>query len=189
MAFILTVGAVIISALLFGWAVPLARLFDAFQPMIVALSIMVAAVFVRLNRGMPSLEWKSVDANLRSSLTSKLYELSKEYGLIIFIIFVTIATLVTLSTIGIGEINKWPPRIQRITSGSVGFLFSLSLLRIAYVIWRDIDIVKLQKKLIDTSASAEAAQLQSQEADEKVADIKAAGLRKIEIPPPKAWGD
>ena len=45
-------------AALFGWGVPLVRLFDAFQPMIVALSIMIAAIFVRLNRGMPTLEWK-----------------------------------------------------------------------------------------------------------------------------------
>jgi hypothetical protein len=43
-------------ATLFALGVPLLRLFDAFQPMVVALSIMVAAVFVRLNRGMPALE-------------------------------------------------------------------------------------------------------------------------------------
>ena len=46
---------------LFGWVVPLVHLFDAFQAMTVAFSIIIAAVFVRLNRGMPSLEWKSLE--------------------------------------------------------------------------------------------------------------------------------
>ena len=45
------------SAGLFSWAIPLERLFGAFQPLMIALSIMVAALFIRLNRGMPTLEW------------------------------------------------------------------------------------------------------------------------------------
>jgi hypothetical protein len=61
MAWVLTIVWVLGLATLFAWNVPLLRLFDAFQPMVVALSIMVAAVFVRLNRGRPALEWKSLD--------------------------------------------------------------------------------------------------------------------------------
>ena len=47
MARAITIVVTLIAAGLFGSAVPLARLFDAFSPMITGLSIMVAAVFVR----------------------------------------------------------------------------------------------------------------------------------------------
>lgn len=189
MALALTIAAVVISTLLFGWAVPLARLYDAFQPMIVALSIMVAAVFVRLNRGMPSLEWKSTDPERRANLTQKLYELSIEYGLIIAVNFVTLAGLVVLSVIGKDVAGTWAPWVQRIAAGGVGFMFALSAARLAYVVWRDIDIVRLQKELIDKAASTESAQAESQSADEKVTAMRAAGLRKIDTPRPKAWGE
>ena len=189
MALALTIAAVLISALLFGWAVPLVRLYDAFQPMIVALSIMVAAVFVRLNRGMPSLEWKSTEPGSRAKLTEKLYDLAVEYGRIIAVNFVTLAGLVVLSVIGKDAASSWTPWAQRIAAGGVGFMFALSASRMAYVVWRDIDIVRLQKELIDKAASSEGAQAQSAAAEEKVTSIRAAGVRKVDIPRPKAWGE
>ena len=83
MARTLTIAVTLLAAGLFAWAVPLVRLFGAFQPLIVALSIMVAAVFVRLNRGMPTLEWKSLDPVKRKDLTASIVRVTTEYGWII----------------------------------------------------------------------------------------------------------
>jgi hypothetical protein len=186
----LTIFAVAIGAGLFGWAVPILRLFDAFQPMITALSIMVAAVFVRLNRGMPTLEWKSVDPEERKQLTSRIVALSKEYGSIIAINAAVLIGLVTLLVVGKTEVAAhWPLWVQRLAAGAIGGTGALCIARMAYVIWRDIDVVTLQKRLIDGTATRESTEIETKSADDKVAMIRAAGLRKVEVPSPKAWGE
>jgi hypothetical protein len=189
MARVTTIVAVLLAAGLFGWAVPLTRLFDAFQPMIVALSIMVAAVFVRLNRGMPTLEWKSLDPDERKNLTSRIVEVTAEYGWIIGINAFVLAGLVTLTVVGKADAGLWPGWARRIGAGGVGGLVTLCVARMAYVVWRDIDIVRLQKRLIDGAASRESREEQGKLAGEKVASIRAAGVRKVEVPPPMAWGE
>lgn len=185
-----TIIAVVVSAGLFGWAVPLLRLFDAFQPLITALSIMVAAVFVRLNRGMPTLEWKSADPEQRKELTSQIVVLSKEYGWIIALNAAVLLGLVTLSVVGKDEVAMhWPVEVQRLTAFAIGGSGALCIARMAYVVWRDIDVVQLQKRLIDSTASREAVEQQDKIASEKVSSIRASGIRKVDIPPPKAWGE
>lgn len=169
--------------------VPLVRLFGAFQPLIVALSIMVAAVFVRLNRGMPTLEWKSLDPVKRKELTSSILLVTTEYGWIISINAIALAGLVTLSVIGKDAAGLWPEWIQRAVSSSVGGLVALCAARMSYVVWRDIDIVRLQKHLIDETASREANDRERLVADEKVASIRSANVRSVEVKPPKAWGE
>ena len=59
MARTLTIGLVVLATVVFGWEIPLMRLFAALQPLTLVLSIMIAAILVRLNRGMPTLDWKS----------------------------------------------------------------------------------------------------------------------------------
>ena len=185
----LTILAVLFAAGLFTWTVPLGQLFDAFQPIITALSIMVAAVFVRLNRGMPTLEWKSVEPDERQKLTSRIFEITKEYGWIIAIDAIALLGLLIMTVIGKAEIANWPAWAQRVASGAVGGLIALSIARMAYVVWRDIDVVRLQKQLLDGMASREALEAESTRANQKVTAIRSAGLRKIEVPPPKAWGE
>lgn len=177
------------SAGLFGWGVPLIRLFDAFQPISVALSIMIAAVFVRLNRGMPSLEWKSLDPGERSNLTEKIVELTAEYGWIIGLNALTLIGIVTLSAIGKEQASLWPMLVKHLVAGGIGGLTALCCARMAYVVWRDIDIVRLQKRLIDGLAARESFEFETKSADDKVAMIRAAGLRKVEVSSPKAWGE
>lgn len=190
MARALTIVVTIAAAALFGWAVPLAKLFDAFQPMIAALAIMVAAVFVRLNRGMPTLEWKSLDPLQRSELTSRIVDLSEEYGWIIAINAVALIGLLGMSVVGKSEVAaSWPDWAQRMAAGATGGLAALCAARMAYVVWRDVDVVKLQKRLIDGTASQESIEEQARRADEKVANIRSAGVRRVEVPPPKAWGE
>lgn len=184
-----TIVVVLLVGGLFGWAVPLPRLYDAFQPMIVALSIMVAAIFVRLNRGMPTLEWKSLDAEERKNLTGRIVDLSAEYGWIIGINAAVLIGLVALTVVSKADAILWPSWAQRLAAGLVGGMGALCIARMAYVVWRDIDIVRLQKRLIDGSASREALEEQAKLADNKVANIRGAGVRKVDVLPPKAWGE
>lgn len=189
MARVATFVITFFTAGLFAWAVPLARLFGAFQPLIVALSIMVAAVFVRLNRGMPTLEWKSLDPGKRKELTASIVGLTTEYGWIIGINAISLAGLVTLTVIGITDAKLWPVSIQQMVSGSVGGFIALCAARMTYVVWRDIDIVRLQKYLIDGTAEKESAEVEAALADEKVAEIKSAKIRRVPIEQPRAWGE
>lgn len=189
MARTITIVVTLAAAGLFAWLVPLVRLFDAFQPMITALSIMVAAVFVRLNRGMPTLEWKSLDPEKRKELTAAIVRVATEYGWIIGINATVLAGLVTLAVIGKTDAGFWPGWVDRVVSSSIGALVSLCGARMAYVVWRDIDIVRLQKRLIDETAGRETKGREAAVADEKVANIRAAGLRPVGVQPPKAWGE
>lgn len=176
---------VLAVAALFWAVVPLSNLFDAFQPMVVALSVIVAAIFVRLNRGMPTLEWKSLERRKRTILTAKLVDLSKEYVSIVAITGVALIGLVTLIVIGKESIAQLSGNIQKSISAAVGLVFSLCLSRMAYVVWRDSDIMELQKYLIDTSADKEAKKFEIQSADHKLNEISKAGLMKQGYPPTK----
>jgi hypothetical protein len=189
MARVLTAVVTLLAAGLFAWAVPLVRLFGAVQPLIVALSIMVAAVFVRLNRGMPTLEWKSLDPEKRKELTTSIVGLTTEYGWIIGINASVLLGLVALSVIGADEAALWPEAGRRAAAGALGGVVALCAARMAYVVWRDIDIVRLQKHLIDGAAQKEADEKELALADEKVARIRAANVRPVEVKPPKAWSD
>lgn len=189
MARVGTIAVTLLTAGLFAWAVPLVRLFGAFQPLIVALSIMVAAVFVRLNRGMPTLEWKSLDPDKRKDLTATIFSVSTEYGWIIGINAIALAALVSLSVIGTKDAALWPETAQRAVAGGVGGLVTLCAARMSYVVWRDIDIVRLQKSLIDGLADREAGEKERAVADEKVARIRSTNVRSVEVKPPRAWNE
>lgn len=189
MARAITIVVTLAAAGLFAWAVPLVRLFGAFQPLIVALSIMVAAVFVRLNRGMPTLEWKSLDPDKRKDLTASIVSVTTEYGWIIGINATALIGLVTLSVIGAADAAMWPASASRTAAGAIGGLVALCASRMAYVVWRDIDIVRLQKRLIDGAASKESEAKEIALADDKVARIRGANVRPVEVQPPKAWGE
>ncbi len=184
-----TIVLTLIVAGLFAWAVPLMRLFVAFQPLVVALSIMVAAVFVRLNRGMPTLEWKSLDPDKRKDLTASIVSVTTEYGWIIGINAVALIGLVALSVIGAEDVALWPEEARRTVASVVGGLVTLCASRMAYVVWRDIDIVRLQKRLIDGAASKESEEREFALADEKVARIRGANVRPVEVKTPKVWGE
>ena len=186
----LTIVAILVAAALFAWVVPLTRLFDAFQSMITALSIMVAAVFVRLNRGMPTLEWKSVNPEARTQLTSRMVELSTEYGWIILVYGVALMGLVAISIVGKAQVTAtWPDWAQRMGAAAIGAMAASCVGRMGYVVWRDIDVVKLQKQVIDDLAVRETSEQNQKRAEDKLASIRSSGLRRVDIPQPKAWGE
>ncbi|HWJ74671.1 MAG TPA: hypothetical protein VNX29_16030 [Kaistia sp.] len=157
--------------------------------MVTALSIMIAAVFVRLNRGMPALEWKSVDPAERRNLTAAVVQVAVEYAWIVAVSGTAVAALLTLSIVGKADAAHWPEVYQTMTSGLIGAVVGLTCSRMAYVVWRDIDIVRLQKRLIDGIAERDATGAQAAMAEDKVTSIRAAGLRPVEVKAPKAWGD
>ena len=91
--------------------------------------------------------------------------------------------------IGTTDAALWPESVRRAVAGAVGGLVTLCAARMAYVVWRDIDIVRLQKRLIDGAASRESDERERALADEKVASIRSANVRPVEVKPPKAWGE
>lgn len=179
---LITLIIMFLIAGLFGWLVPLKTLFNAFSSLITALSIISAAVFVRLNRGMPSFEWKSADPKKRSHLTSAILDLTKEYVGIIALNGILLSFLIVLTTIGNQEVLIWPHIVQRIISSSLGALIILCIIRMSYVTWRDYDIVHLQKELIDATAHDDDCTQQTKTAAEKIKNIQSSGLKTFSNP-------
>jgi hypothetical protein len=180
-----TISGFVVAAAIFGLFVPFDRLFDAFQPLTVALSIMAAALLVRLNRGMPTLEWKSVEPEARKRLTAAIVSVTREYMMIAAICAALLLTLLALTTVGKPAAQLWIEPIQRSLSALVGSMVALCVGRMAYVVWRDYDIVRVQKALVDAAADKE--EREAQAAVEKVADMRETNIRSVPSSAPKAW--
>ena len=184
MARLLTIATVVVGAFVFGRWLTSDLFSKILQPLIVALSIMAAALLVRLNRGMPTLDWKSLDSIERKILTGKIVELTKEY---IFVLSIQAVTLIALLVIAVQDAAHLSTTTQTVILAFEGALVALSVSRMAYIVWRDYDIVRLQKKLIDDSADREQVDKDSKEALSKVSVIRASNVRsggKIET---KNW--
>ena len=91
----------------------------------------MVAVLVRHNRGMPTLEWKSLNSEKRKDLTASIVAVTTEYDWIIGMIAAVLVGLVPLSAIGKGDAALWPAWARRVASGAVGGLANLSTARIA----------------------------------------------------------
>ncbi len=182
----------------FAYWVPLDRLYEVLQPLITFLSIMAAAVLVRLNRTMPSLEWKTLDDDQRKKLTSEVVKLAEEYLGFLAITGVLVIFLLALLVVGHQTIfgtasgapdpkSGWYGHWCRLDAGLIGAGTSFLSLRMAYIAWRDLDIVRLQKQIIDLAASKAHQAEQLKIAEEKRARMAAAGLRTEPNDPPRAW--
>lgn len=153
-----------------------------------ALSIFIAAVLVRLARGMPTLDWKSVPLEKRKVLTGELVDVSREYAGLLALLM-----LLLMLTVSIGSISTWfaPENTVWRTgmSALIGLLVSLSVLRFGYVVWRDLDIVSLQKTVIDGMAEQELATKNSEAANAKIEQMRLAKLSGGEKHPIEAPED
>jgi hypothetical protein len=181
-----TIGVVLATAIMFGGGLSFAQLLDILQPLIVALSIMAAALLVRLNRGMPTLDWKSLEVNERKVLTQKIVELTREY---MTVLSVHAVTLIVLLVLAVNKATPFSSVTQKAIVAIAGGLIALCATRMGYIVWRDYDIVRLQKKLIDDSADREAIEKASEEAVSKVTSIRGAGLRGASRAEPSAWSE
>ena len=137
---------------------------------------MAAGLLVRLNRGMPTLDWKSLETNDRKILTGKIVELTQEYLFVLLLQCCTLAALLVLDVVA-GDEQRIPPSWDRPALAVIGGLLALCIARMGYIVWRDYDIVKLQKKLIDDAADREALKKAQEVALSNVAAIRAAGLQ------------
>ncbi len=172
---LLAVGLVLAGIAAAG--INITRLYRIFQPIVVCLSIMAAAIFVRLNRGMPSLEWKAITPKERMDLTGAILRLAKDYVIGLGITFFTICLLIGFSLFKPSDLMFFTISQKKI---AVFVFFSSlfsSLIWMGYVIWRDLDIVKLQKTIIDSAATKEENDAQIAEASAKIEASKSSGLR------------
>lgn len=179
-----TILVVLAAASISGGTLSLAHIALVLQPIIVAVSIMAAALLIRLNRGMPTLDWKSLDATDRKTLTAKIVELSREYMTVLALQALTLGALLAVAA---SKDAVLPLAWERAVCGGVGALIGLCIARMAYIVWRDYDIIRLQKKLIDDAADKEARDAASKEALSNVAAIRASGLRAVGKPEASSW--
>lgn len=189
MARLATILLPLAVGLAFGLWVPLINTMRGVEHFMVAVTIMTAAVFVRLNRGMPTLDWKTLEITERKRVTSAIQALTLEY---VFIVGINAAVLVMAVVCSVYDDKYWlafPPIIAGLLSAAWGFFLALACARMAYVVWRDYDVVKLQKTLIDAAGDREEVEKQAKRASETLAEMKSAGLRKVEVRAPRAWSD
>ena len=141
-----------------------------------ALSIFIAAVLVRLARGMPTLDWKSIPIASRKNLTGHLVAVSREYAglLILLMLLLVLAVAIGGADSILASVSE---KIQRAVSALIGFLVVLSLLRFSYVVWRDLDIVILQKKVIDGMADQDKARENNDRAASKLEKMRQSSVR------------
>lgn len=139
------------------------------------LSIFAAAVLVRLNRGLPTVDWKSVDPGDLGRLLDRLEDVAREYVIvfcqILFaLFFVFISKFVPQETVFSTLI------VPRWISGIVGSLLGLCVSRIVHLVWLDVSIIRLQRRVIVSAAEENDRQKQAEIANEKLAEIARARI-------------
>lgn len=159
----------IIVALVFGAFVQGVHLLSILQPMTVALSVVCAGVLVRLARGMPTLDWKSIPIDSRKNLTSHLVSVSYEYAKALVVVFLLLGAVIFVTGLRTPLAEVLVYRNFEVRAAIVGFMIGLAMFRMSRVIWRDLDIVRLQKGIIDLMTDTEKTALEGEEADRKSA--------------------
>lgn len=169
-----------VAAALAGWQLDIARLFPTFQPVSVVLSIMAAAIFVRLNRGMPTIDWKVLTAEERQRITGRMVSIAGDYVVGLGFSICSLTMLVCLLAIGVDTAVILPRWLQIGTVASFILILTNSIVWMGYVIWRDYDIMILQKEVIEAGAKREQIEKDTQAAAEKTAVMKASA---VAVPP------
>lgn len=173
-----TVFTTIIAGVLSAILVPLDGWPGSAKSIITVLAIFAAAILVRLNRGIPTIDWSKVDSEKRKNLVEQIRDLSISYGITLGCIsFVLLAFLISERA----EIPLWagfqfediPAYLRQIGSGLAGASVGFIGARMAYVVWKDIDIVDLQAEVVVIAAKAETKAAREQ----KAKDVKEAGVR------------
>lgn len=141
-------------------------------------TIIVAAVLVRLNRGVPSLDWKSVDLQPIKNLLDRLEQVSKVYIVVVFATLVSIILLISVLYLQRVEFLYKENVVDGI-SISFGALFGLLISRMAYVVWLDLDIVRLQRAVILSAAETDSQKKQAAIAAEKINRVSDARITQL----------
>lgn len=151
-----TVGCGIATGLL----MPLEAWPGSAKSLTTVLAIFAAGLLVRLNRGLPTIDWSKVPAAKRADLVGRMKRLSIGYGITlaqigVVMIGLLIAERATFPILGDFDFYSVPEWVRRIASGGAGAAIAFVAARVAYVVWRDIDIVEFQAEVITEAASTE----------------------------------
>ena len=165
-----------------GWRLEVVRIYAILQPATVCLSIMAAAIFVRLNRGMPTVDWKSIPPSDRQKLTASVVRLAVDYVVGLALTFTTLMSIMVLTAATQADVLLLPHRLQQVIVGGFVALALLSIIWMGYVIWRDYDVVILQQKVIDDAANQEIVDKNRKLADSKIEDTRSANLKSEPTP-------
>lgn len=154
---------------------PLENLRQVVQSLITISTVFMAAVLVRLSRGIPTIEWKATALIERENLLNSISQLAKEYIYTIvtagLVIFTSLSCLIFFPTLLIEKcfaIFHFSIRYYSIIPGLIFGLFGVLIFQIARVLWRDFDIIQLQSQLIMRIGVDEAHQIETKSAKEKV---------------------
>ncbi|MEI6640384.1 MAG: hypothetical protein WCL10_00005 [Novosphingobium sp.] len=155
-----TVVSVVGCAALAGWLVPIDEWVAVAKSVMTVLAILAAAILVRLNRGMPTIDWSKVKAEDRVKLVSEIQKLAREYGVTLLFVGSALVLFLILDRSGASSplgafIATKPHAVSVVISAAAGAISAFALIRIGYVVWRDIDIVDLQAGVIAQAANAD----------------------------------
>jgi len=157
---LITVLAVGTGMALSGWLVPTSEWAATAKSILTVLAIFAGAILVRLNRGMPTIDWSKVDPDDRKRLVGDIKKLAREYGITLAFVSAALAFFLILDRTN-GDtplayvLGSAPASLSRAISAVSGAIISFVVMRIGYVVWRDIDIVDLQAGVISQAANAE----------------------------------
>jgi hypothetical protein len=173
----LTVAATAVGFLFAACLIPLEAWPESAKSLLTVLAILAAGVLVRLNRGLPTIDWSKVNPESRGDLVKKMRDISVEYGITlaqigVLLVGLLASEMIDLPVAGYGFYDI-PPLIRAIVSGFAGGSLIFVFSRMVYIVWRDIDIVELQADVITEAATSEVKVGQQT----KAKAIKSAGVK------------
>jgi hypothetical protein len=138
--------------------------------LLAVVSIMAAAILVRLNRGVPSVDWKSVEPDYLRNLLDGIERITRAYVITFVIALICVGTIFG---VGIITSSQFIYKIQAAFAATsvFGVLFGLLSSRMVYIIWLDLDIVRLQRAVIMSAAENIEGEQQKKIADKKIDDM------------------
>lgn len=136
-------------ALLFGFCVPLSQLDEVTPTLLVMMAIVVAALLLRSETSIAQ-DLRSLDPVQRCVMTRRIVERTQAYGRLIGVFSFTMAVLLVLTAVGAEEVaHILSPGHERITVGLIGAALGICLAAVPEIARRDLDILRMQKRLID----------------------------------------
>lgn len=141
-------------------------------------ALIVGAVLVRLNRGLPSIDWKMVDATPIERLLNRLEEAAKVY--IIIVVACAVSICILLASIYVDKVTfAYKLTTSLFLSTTFGVLLGFVISRMTFVVWLDLDIVRLQRAVILASAKSQNSDKQIKAAEDKLTAINNARIRPL----------
>ena len=144
-------------ALLFGFHVPLADLDNVAPSLLITMAIVVGALLMRSEKPIgPGL--RGLDPVKRCRLTRRMVERSQDYGRLIALFSVTMAGMLALTAVGAQDIaNALSQEHQRLMAGVIGAALGICLVAVPEIARRDLEILRMEKRLVDAPRGSTAA--------------------------------